>query len=223
MCGRFTCHVTAQMLAAQFGVSDPPELPARYNIAPSQPVPVVRVAGSGERRLAQLRWGLIPFWAKDAKIGNRLINARAESLAEKPSFKHAFKRRRCLVVASGFYEWQSAPGGKMPMYVSDPTGQPYGFAGLWERWRGPRGESIESCTIITVPANSALAGVHDRMPALLEPADQSLWLDHGASPARCQALLRPAPDRMTRHWPVSRQVNDPAHEGPGLMTPDAAR
>ena len=219
MCGRFTFHATGQVLAEYFDVAVPPELDARYNIAPSQAVPVLRRGRNGERRIDLLRWGLIPFWAKDMKIGYRLINARAETLAEKGAFKHAFQRRRCLVLASGFYEWQRGPTGKVPVYVSDPGGRPYAFAALWERWRDAEHEAVESCVIVTVPANGVLAPVHDRMPALLDDRCLALWLDPDTPAEVCQGLLGPAPDATTGFWPVSRQVNDPAHEGPELLEP----
>ena len=219
MCGRFTFHATAEVLAEYFDVVDVPEPEARYNIAPTQSVPVLRRDPRGERRVALLRWGLIPFWAKDPKIGNRLINARAETVAEKGAFKHAFQRRRCLVLASGFYEWRRTAAGKVPMYVSDPTGRPYAFAGLWERWRDSEADTVESCVIVTVPSNHALTEVHDRMPALLDDPSIGLWLDPATDPDVCQSLLLPAPDEVTRFWPVSRLVNDPAHEGPALVEP----
>lgn len=217
MCGRFTFHADARALADYFDVADAPDLEARYNIAPTQLVPVLREDQHGARRVALVRWGLIPFWAKDAKIGSRLINARAETLAAKASFKHAFRRRRCLVLASGFYEWQRRSGGKVPMYVSDPSGRPYAFAALWERWRDPGQETLESCVIVTVPANNALAAVHDRMPALLDDSEIALWLAPESSAAACQAVLTPAPNAVTGFWPVSRRVNDPAHEGRDLL------
>jgi putative SOS response-associated peptidase YedK len=217
VCGRFTFHATAQVLAKYFDVADAPDLQARYNIAPTQPVPVLREDEHGVRRVALVRWGLIPFWAKDEKIGSRLVNARAETLAVKASFKHAFQRRRCLVLASGFYEWQRQPGGKVPMYVSDPSGRPYAFAALWERWRDTRDETLESCVVVTVPANGALAAVHDRMPALLDDSGIQLWLAPKSSAAACQAVLTPAPSAVTGFWPVSRRVNDPTQEGRELL------
>ena len=221
MCGRFTFHATPAALARYFALAEAPDLEPRYNIAPSQQVPVVRASERGAWRLGSLRWGLVPFWAKDRTIGHRLINARAETLAEKASFKHAFRRRRCLILASGFYEWRRGPEGKIPVYVTDPAGRPYAFAGLWERWRDRDQLPLDTCVIVTVAANATLASIHDRMPALLDTDGQTLWLDRGAPLSACQALLLPAPDAITEHWPVSRQVNDPAHEGEHLIKPVA--
>jgi putative SOS response-associated peptidase YedK len=202
-----------------FGLLVAPDLEPRFNIAPSQPVPVVRADEHGTRHLDQLRWGLIPSWAKDPKIGHRLINARAETVAEKPSFRAAFKRRRCLVAASGFFEWQATPAGKVPMYISHPSGWPYAFAGLWEHWQGDEGEPIESCVIITVPANNRLRSVHDRMPAILTDDAQTHWLSASTAPRDAHSLLLPAPDSATNFWPVSSQVNNPAHQGAELLAP----
>jgi putative SOS response-associated peptidase YedK len=180
---------------------------------------VLRADEHGAATLTLLRWGLIPFWAKDPKIGNRLINARAETLADKPSFKHAFKRRRCLVLASGFYEWRPSPQGKLPVYISNPSGQIYAFAGLWERARHVEARPLETCVIVTVPANAALGAIHERMPAVLDTDARSAWLDADTPEATCQALLQPAPVATTQFWQVSRQVNDPTHEGEHLLSP----
>ena len=219
MCGRFAFHATADELLEAFGVIVAPDLEPRYNIAPSQPVPVIRADQDGERHMDLLRWGLVPSWAKDSKIGNRLINARAETVAEKPAFRSAYKRRRCLIAASGFFEWQASPGGKIPMYISDPSGRPYAFAGLWERWQQAGAAPLETCLIVTVAANNVLQPVHERMPAVLDADAQATWLSALTPAQDCRSLLRPAAERFTRFWPVSRKVNNPAHEGPDLLVP----
>ena len=175
MCGRFVLHTPAPQLAEIFGVEQTPELHGRFNIAPTQPVAVVRViregATPGSRELVNLRWGLIPPWADSPAIGNRMINARAESVAEKPAFRMAFRQRRCLVLADGFYEWRNSGGKKQPYYLGLKDGKPFAFAGLWESWTAPDGEVIESCTIITTEANAAVEQVHSRMPVILDAKD----------------------------------------------------
>ncbi len=188
-------------------------LAPRYNIAPSQDAPVVRAADDGgARELAMLRWGLIPPWAKEAAIGNRMINARAETAAEKPSFRAAFKKRRCLVPADGFYEWKLEGTRKQPYRVFLDGGGTLAFAGLWERWRGG-GETIESFAILTTDANPLLAPIHDRMPVILEPAAWPAWLEvEGTPPEALAALLAPAPDDALDAYPVSTRVNSPRND-----------
>src|SRR5262245_35107324 len=181
MCGRFTLATSRAQLADLFRLAGGPELPLRYNIAPTQPVPVVRAAGDG-RALALARWGLIPRWATDPAIGNRLINARSETVAEKPSFRDAFRKRRCLIPATGFYEWAKTAGGKQPYHFRLLDGRPFAFAGLWERWdRG--GEPVESCTILTTAANAVVRPVHERMPVILPAEAFAAWLDNRGVPA----------------------------------------
>src|SRR5258706_3276528 len=172
-----------------------------YNIAPSQPVPAIRADADG-RRIDLLRWGLIPFWAEDAKIGNSLINARGEAIAEKPAFREAFKRRRCVLPASHFYEWQKLPGSKVrqPYCVSLASGELMSFAGLWETWRNPQGELVESYSIVTTEANDMMARLHDRMPLMLTKDDCNAWLDLRASREALQALIRPYPADEMRAW-----------------------
>ena len=180
MCGRFLLHTPVDTLQRAFGFAERPNLRPRYNIAPTQTVPIVRQKDGGGRELALVRWGLIPSWAKEAGIGGRLINARAETVAEKPAFRGAFRKRRALVPADGFYEWRKREGDrpKQPLLVRRRDGQPFAFAGLWEHWRGPEGE-VETCTILTTEANAALAPIHDRMPVILDPACYDRWLDPG--------------------------------------------
>src|SRR3954447_18100484 len=185
MCGRFTLRTPLTVLAEQF-LFELGELPAetqvspRYNVAPTQTVAAVRADSSGKRQLALLRWGLIPSWAKDAKIASSLINARSETLAEKPAFRTALARRRCLILADGFYEWKKEGKQKLPYYFQLAGGQPLAFAGLWDRWRGPEAsgeEAVESCTIVTTTANELCGEFHDRMPVILRPTDYEVWLD----------------------------------------------
>jgi len=203
-------------VARQFELGDLPSLEPRYNIAPTQSVAAIRADEAGQRSLAMLRWGLVPHWAKDISIGNRLINARAETVAEKPAFRQAFSRRRCLVLASGFYEWGETPAGKVPYFMAPRNGECLAFAGLWERWRG--GDDIlESCTIITTTANATLTKVHQRMPAILAADAQVRWLA-GETPATERlSLLRPAPEDELEVRQVRRTVNNPRNEGAGLI------
>ena len=217
MCGRYTLSSPGPEIAAAFGLDEAPALSPRYNIAPTQSVPVVR-ATAGGRMLAMLRWGLVPAWAKDISVGNRMINARAESAAEKPAFREAMRRRRCLLPADGFYEWLRGPSGSQPHRFHRPTGEPFGMAGLWEEWTSPEGELIGSCTILTTEANALVRPIHDRMPVVLDPADFEAWLDPGSRDARWLAgLLVPcSPDRMVVSV-ASRRLNDARHEGPDCL------
>lgn len=220
MCGRFTLTDPDQDLAVQFNLPAIPELQPRYNIAPTQPVAAVRLAAvSAVRELALLHWGLIPFWAKDPSIGARMINARSETVAEKPAFRAAFRRRRCLVLADGFYEWQKLNGGKQPFYVCFRDRQPFAFAGLWEHWEGPEG-AIESCTLLTTEPNDLLRSLHNRMPVILHPTDYALWLDPAVEePDRLQPLLLPFPAEEMDAYPVSRWVNRPQNDDPRCIEP----
>lgn len=219
MCGRYTLSQPGDILN-QLGV--PPdeqvEIPPSYNIAPTQDVPIVRADQDGGRHLAIVRWGLIPFWAKDEKIGNQMINARSESVAEKPAYKNAFKRRRCLLLADGFYEWQKQGKTKQPFHIYLEGHQPFTMAGLWERWdKGPEGP-IESCTVLTTTPNSKTAEVHDRMPVILGPEARDLWLDVSIQdPELLTSVLLPYPAELMAMHPVSRAVNSPQNNGPELL------
>jgi putative SOS response-associated peptidase YedK len=216
MCGRFAMFMPLAEVARQFELGDLPSLEARYNIAPTQSVAAIRADEAGQRSLAMLRWGLVPHWAKDISIGNRLINARAETVAEKPAFRQAFSRRRCLVLASGFYEWGETPAGKVPYFMAPRNGECLAFAGLWERWHGDD-DILESCTIITTTANATLTKVHQRMPAILAADAQVRWLA-GETPATERlSLLRPAPEDELEVRQVRRTVNNPRNEGAGLI------
>ncbi len=221
MCGRFTLTQAPSAIAHNLDLFDLSAFTPRYNIAPTQPVMVARMApGKAERELTYLTWGLIPSWAKDPKIGAKLINARAETLSEKPSFRSAFKRRRCLVIADGFYEWQKQATGKQPMYFSLDR-QPFGFAGLWEHWQSADGSEVESCAIITTEANELMRPIHDRMPVILNPQNYDRWLDPESSSDRIQSLLCPYPAVEMSVYPVSAKVNNPRNEDAECITPIA--
>lgn len=223
MCGRFTLRAPASVIAEQFSLFDLPSLSPRYNIAPTQTVAVVRQvgeSGGAGRELVNLRWGLIPHWAKDPAIGNRMINARSESVAEKPAYRTALRRRRCLVAADGFYEWQ--PGGrrKQPYFIHMKDDRPFGFAGLWETWEGPENSYIESCTIITTDANALMAPIHDRMPVIVDPKDYGLWLDTSVQdPAPLLPLLRPFQGDLLVAEPIGTRVNSPANDDAACIAP----
>jgi putative SOS response-associated peptidase YedK len=221
MCGRFTLTIDPLHLQEAFPwAAIPDDLPPRYNISPSQPVAVI--PNTGEDTIALYRWGLIPSWAKDPSIGDRMINARAESLAEKPSFRNAYKRRRCLVLSDGFYEWKQNPDlkTKQPMYIRLKNGVPFAFAGLWEIWHAPDGSEIRSCTIITTQPNALLQTIHNRMPVILPPEAYQQWLaQEDRQPAQLSALLQPYPPEEMVAFPVSRLVNRPEYESPELIKP----
>ncbi|MCU0975017.1 MAG: SOS response-associated peptidase [Steroidobacteraceae bacterium] len=221
MCGRYAFFAPADAVQRWFGVPFAPGLAARYNIAPTQDVPVLREREAGHREVALLRWGLVPSWAGDPSIGQRMINARAETLAVKPSFRAAFRRRRCVVLASGWYEWQKTATGKQPFFLHRRDGEPLGFAGLWEQWvdRGS-GEAIQSCAIVTTAAPPALADIHDRMPAVLAREALAEWLDPMVTDgARLSPLLGAGEAASIEARPVSRAVNDARNEGPQLVEP----
>lgn len=217
MCGRYELHTHPAALALAFGLDFPPAIRPRYNIAPTQDIPVIRLAQSGARELAQMRWGLVPRWAKDPSIGARMINARAETLAQKPSFRTAFQRHRCLIPADGFYEWKPAPaGGKQPIHVGMKDERPFAIAGLTERWLSPEGEVLDTCTIVTTTANALLATMHDRMPVIVAPADYARWLDV-ASDADVTDLLAPYPAAAMTWYPVSTRVNSVRNDDAALI------
>jgi putative SOS response-associated peptidase YedK len=222
MCGRYAFYSPAEAVKATFALDDVPALEPRYNIAPTQPVAAVRAGEEGSRSLAMLHWGLVPKWAKERAIGNRMINARAETLAEKPAFRDAFRRRRCLVVADGWYEWQVAPGGKQPWFVRLRDGRLIAFAGLWERWRDPSdGATLESCTIVTTDASQSIRKIYDRMPVVLAEEDWDRWMDTAFSDTdKLSELLRPFEPKALQAWPVSRMVNAPKNQGPKLIEAD---
>src|SRR5271157_5522444 len=220
MCGRFVLMSPGKLLAERFDLEEVPDLKPRYNIAPTQMVAVVRLEKeTGRRRLDLLRWGLIPFWSKDPSIGNRLINARAESAAEKPAFRSAFKSGRCLVPADGYYEWKKGKGGqKQPYLARNADGSPFAFAGLWEKWQAPEDQIIASCTILTTDANDLTQPIHDRMPVILKPEDYDLWLDPQVkAPNLLKPLLRPYPSEEMVAEPVSPKVNKATYDAPDCV------
>ena len=215
MCGRFALLAPGESLAEQFLLDSILALTPRYNIAPTQPVTAVRLnPHSQNREWTVLHWGLIPSWAKDMKFSSRMINARAETVADKPAFRAAFKRRRCLIPADGFYEWQKLNGRKQPMYIHARDGRPLALAGLWESWQSADGSEIESCTIVTTEPNELMAPIHNRMPVIIEPEDYSMWLDPGPQPADALHLLRPYPAAKMAAYPVSSLVNSPRNDNP---------
>ncbi|MFQ3565663.1 MAG: SOS response-associated peptidase [Aggregatilineales bacterium] len=218
MCGRFVLIADPAEIYEQFELPMLPEVQPRYNIAPTQSVPVI--VNQGGRALHYYRWGLIPSWAKDPQIGSRMINARAETVAEKPAFRAAFKRRRCIVPCSGFYEWQQRKAGKVPMYIHLRDQPLFGFAGLWEIWNDPSSEEVRSFTIITTEANAMMREIHDRMPVILQPEHYATWLQSEDVPqSTLQELLRPyAADRMVA-YEVSKLVNRPAVDSPACIAP----
>ena len=215
MCGRYTLTANLKELRQAFpSFQFPSTWEASYNIAPTQQVPIV--TNQGQRQVTFGRWGLVPFWAKDPSIGSRMINARAETVGEKPSFRAAYRRRRCLILADGFYEWHQEPGksAKTPYYVQLSTGQPFAFAGLWELWK-PDTTPVFSCTIITTRPNKLLAPLHNRMPVILPRAAYELWLaTEEQEPRELQSLLRPYPAVEMKAYPVSTFVNNPRHDSP---------
>ena len=221
MCGRFTLITPAETIAEQFQLPEVPALAPRYNIAPTQPVAAVRQRqGNGGRELILLHWGLVPFWAKDPGIGSRMINARSETVAQKPAFRAAFRRRRCLVLADGFYEWQRLERGKQPFYIRLGDESLFALAGLWEHWEGPDETTIDSCTLLTTEANDLVRPVHNRMPVILHPNDYDLWLDPGVQEAELlQPLLSPYPSEGMLAYPISRWVNKPSNDGPQCIEP----
>jgi len=221
MCGRYNLITDVPTLRDCFSLSQNLnlELKPRYNIAPSQMIPVVRQQ-SHVRELSLLRWGLIPHWAKDEKVGYRMINARAETVADKPSFRTAFRQRRCLIPTTGFYEWKPVTDGKQPYNIRLDDGELFAFAGLWEHWQGRGGKTVESCTIIVTDANERIRPVHERMPVILEPDDYAAWLDEdNHDPARLKPLLRSYPAERINLYPVSGRVGKPMYDDPECIRP----
>ncbi len=225
MCGRFAQFSDPDALAQAFGLETVDlDAPARYNLAPTQPVLAVRLAGDGQRReLVRLRWGLVPFWSKGPDSRYSMINARAETVATKPAYRAAFKQRRCLIPADAFYEWRPGNDGKQPFAIRREDRAPFAMAGLWEHWQGEDGTAIASCTIIVTEANALLAPIHDRMPVILEPAHFGAWLgSDGEHPEALQRLLVPADPSGWEAYPIARAVNSPSNEGPALLAPSTA-
>lgn len=218
MCGRFYLDITVDELIEHFALGAAPDFKAHYNIVPSQIIPVVRT-GDAKRELAMMRWGLVPRWSKQIDSGYSLHNARAETVADKPAYRSAYKKRRCLVPASGFYEWQARPDGKQPYCIRLADGKPMALAGLWERWEGADDNVVESCTIIVTGANKKISPVHDRMPVIIAPADYDAWMSCGPETGQADALLQSCDSGLLDVFPVSRKVNNPANNDPGCITP----
>ena len=216
MCGRFAFYSPAEATAALFNVAAAVDFAPRYNIAPTQDIAAIRDNADGDRELVQLHWGLVPFWAKDPAIGNRMINARAETVAEKPAFRAAYRRRRCVVLADGFYEWRREGSTKTPYFISLASGEPFALAGLWEHWKDKTSDlELQSATLITTEANPFMASLHHRMPVVLEPGPADEWL------AGSESLLENYHDQVPRlqAWPVDRRVNNARNEGEDLVEP----
>jgi putative SOS response-associated peptidase YedK len=215
MCGRFAFYSPSEAAAALFGVTDSIAVEPRFNIAPTQYVAAIRNTEADTRELVMLRWGLVPFWAKDPAIGNRMINARAETVAEKPSYRAAYRHRRCLVLADGFYEWRKQEDGKTPYYISRASGAAFAFAALWESWQSKDSdESLQSTTLITTAANEYMAGLHHRMPIVLEPTTANKWL--AGDNDLIEHVSAHSPELQA--WPVGRRVNNARNEGEELLT-----
>ncbi len=221
MCGRFAFYSPHEAVVRLFGVPGAPQVEPRYNIAPTQFIAAVRADQAGDRSLAMLYWGLVPSWAREKSIGARMINARAETLGDKPSFRSAYKRRRCLVLADGWYEWQRSGAVKQPFYIGFANREPFGMAGLWESWRDPAsGEPLESCCIVTVPATAELEHVHHRMPVIIAEAQRDEWLQSSDGAAGVPGnLLVPWARGGLEVRPVSRRVNDARNQGADLLDP----
>jgi putative SOS response-associated peptidase YedK len=219
MCGRFAFYSPSEAAAALFGVSGSLPVEPRYNIAPTQYIAAVRDGEDRERELVMLRWGLVPSWAKDPSIGNRMINARAETVAEKPSFRAAYRRRRCVVLADGFYEWRREGDVKTPYFISLASGGPFALAGLWENWHDKESdESVQTTALITIEANDFMRPLHHRMPMILETAAANDWLGGDNTMLETAAANSPP----LRAWPVDRRVNNARNEGDELINPDGA-
>jgi putative SOS response-associated peptidase YedK len=222
VCGRYSLTTAPEALRRLFDFDVTPNLAPRYNIAPTQSAPVVRaIEGGAGRELAMMNWGLIPSWAKDAAIGNKMINARSETVARKPSFREAFRHRRCLVPADGFYEWRREGETKQPFRIGMKGGKPFAFAGLWERWEGSGdGLAVETFTILTTEANRKLRPIHPRMPVILEPESYPTWLDTSPENTdRSLSVLKPFPIEPMAFYRVSTRVNSPRNDDPACVKP----
>jgi len=220
MCGRFDLHIPKEVLEKTLGVTFLHDIHPHYNIAPSQQVAVIRTSLAGIRSMEYMRWGLIPSWAKDPSIGSRMINARSETVDVKPAFRTALKHRRCIVPANGFYEWEEVDGKKKPLYVKMKDDTPMLFAGLWDHWKTPEGNIIESCTILTTSSNDLIRPLHDRMPLILDVTGSDLWLDVKVTdPERLKPLFIPYPAEKMEMYPVSDIVNSPRNDTPECIVP----
>ncbi|MFZ4603352.1 MAG: SOS response-associated peptidase [Caulobacterales bacterium] len=219
MCGRYVYTLPADAMAQLFRLARFEDYAPRWNVAPSQTIPIVRTGADGAREGVLVRWGLHPAWMKEPPGAKSMINARAEGCAEKPFFRDAYKRRRAIVPADGLYEWRREGAVKTPYFIRRTDRLPIAFAGLWERWRGPDGGEVETAAILTTAANGDVAHLHDRMPVMLDAADFDLWLDPQAPRPAVDLLLRAPPEGLLEAYPVSRAVNSPSNEGPNLIAP----
>ena len=220
MCSRYSLTSPPEAVRAYFRYDNEAVFPARYNIAPSQPVGIVRCTQNGGREFALVRWGLIPSWVKDPREVRMMINARSETAAEKPSFRAAMRHRRCLVPTDGFYEWMGAAGAKRPHLARPRNRGPMGMAGIYEHWQGADGSEIESMAILTTAANQAMSVLHDRMPVIIAPEHFDTWLDcHSGSAEHILALLHAPPEDLLQLVEVSRKLNNPRNEGPEVQEP----
>jgi len=220
MCGRYTITASPEVLRALFAYAEQPNFPPRYNVAPTQPIPIVRLV-EGRREFALVRWGLLPSWVRDPKGFTLVFNARGESVIDKPAFRNAMKRRRCLIPADGFYEWQArGKAQKQPFYIRAKSGAPLAFAGLWETWTGPNGEELDTAAIVTTRANKTLAPIHERMPVIVPPEAFDLWLNSNEVDATtAAALIVPAPDGLLEVYEISTAVNRTANDNAKLLEP----
>ena len=218
MCGRYVITSPPEAIRALFGYGERPNFPPRYNVAPTQPIPIVRLA-DGKRSFALMRWGFIPAWVDDPKTVSLLINARGESVLDKPAFRNAMRRRRCLLPADGFYDWRAGEP-KRPYFVRAKSGAPLAFAGLWETWTGPNGEELDTAAIVTTRSTGGLAAIHERMPVIVAPEAFDIWLDCAAVEAEeAAALIQPPPDGLLEHYEVSPAVNRVANDSAELIAP----
>lgn len=217
MCGRFAFFVPIEQLTEEYALARAPSLTPRYNVAPSQDVVAIRQSAEGNRHASLLRWGLVPHWAEDPSVGNRMINARGETVAEKPAYRQAFKRRRCIIPASGFYEWGPSGAGKWPRFIRARDAPVLSLAGLWERWGADDTEPLDTCTIVTVAATRAVARLHQRTPLCLPRSTYGDWLNPDTPPEICRRLLAPQELPQLEIWPVSKAVNNPRNDGPSLV------
>jgi putative SOS response-associated peptidase YedK len=219
MCGRFTRATNTALIAKEFDVDEvSDDLGPSYNIAPTQEVAVI--VSDGKKQLVKVRWGLVPSWAKELSVGNKMINARAETITEKASFKRAFKKRRCLIVADGFYEWQKIGDTKRPIYIRLKSRKPFGFAGIYENWESEQGKQIVTCAIITTAANALMKPIHDRMPVILPKENENPWLDPRTDDqVLLLEMLQPYPADAMEAYPVSKRVNIPSNNSPECINP----
>lgn len=225
MCGRFTLHIPPELLAEIFGLASIHAYPPSYNVAPAQQVPVIRTfADNGRRELAFLHWGLVPSWAREPSMGSRMINARAETIWEKPAFRHAIRYRRCIVPASGFFEWQEEGGKKQPLYLRIRESPIMGLAGIWEKWNTPEEALLETFAILTTTSNQLIEPIHDRMPVILHPREYDLWLDREVTaPEMLKRLYHPYPSELLDICRVSDLVNSPRNNSPACIEPLPAK